>query len=176
MIRRLLSFVLLIWALGFVWFALFLPQPAPAERSDGVIVLTGGTGRIDRGLELLRAGQTRQMLVSGVDREVRPIEFAAQFKVEPELMRCCVTLGFEATDTRSNGREAARWMAEHKLRTVRVVTTDWHMRRAAYEIELARPEGVRIIRDSVKSKPSLRILAVEYHKLLARHLGQLLGV
>ena len=176
MIRRILSFVLLIWALGFVWFALFLPQPAPPEASDGVIVLTGGTGRIDRGLELLRSGKTRQLLVSGVDREVRPSEFAAEFKVEPQLMRCCVTLGFEATDTRSNAREAARWMAEHKLRTVRIVTTDWHMRRAAYEIELARPEGIRVIRDSVKSSPSLRILIVEYHKLLARRIGQLMGL
>ena len=34
MIRRLLSLVLIAWLLGFVLFAVTLPQPAPAERTD----------------------------------------------------------------------------------------------------------------------------------------------
>ena len=40
----------------------------------------------------------------------RPI-FAAEYKVSPELMACCVTLGFQSVDTRSNARETAAWKA-----------------------------------------------------------------
>ena len=55
MLRRLASFLIVLWALGFAWTAILLPQPAGDERTDGVIVLTGGEGRIPRGLDVLRA-------------------------------------------------------------------------------------------------------------------------
>jgi hypothetical protein len=98
MLRRLTSLALIVWALGFVWFAIALPLPASAQKTDVVVVPTGGEGRINRGLETLRRGWAKRMLVSGVDREVRPQEFAAHYRVEPGLMACCVTLGFESVD------------------------------------------------------------------------------
>lgn len=175
MLRRAASLVLILWALGFVWFAVFLPGPAGAEKTDGIIVPTGGEGRIGRGLDLLRQGRARRMLVSGVDHEVKPGEFAAQFDVSPALMQCCVTLGYESVDTRSNATEAARWIAAAKAGSVRLVTTDWHMRRAAGELSRAAPDGTTIIRDAVPSKPSLFALFLEYHKLIASRLAWLWG-
>jgi hypothetical protein len=115
------------------------------------------------------------MLVSGVDREVRPGEFQAEYRVPPALMACCVTLGFQSVDTRSNAREAAEWVAQNKVRSVRLVTTDWHMRRAAMELGALLPEHVALIRDAVPSQPSLRILFLEYNKLLARTGQRLAG-
>jgi uncharacterized SAM-binding protein YcdF (DUF218 family) len=173
MLRRAVSLVLIVWALGFVWFAVFLPGPAGPEKTDGIIVPTGGEGRIHRGLELLRQGRARRMLVSGVDREVRPREFAAEFGVSPALMACCITLGYESVDTRSNAAESARWIAAGKARAVRLVTTDWHMRRAAGELNRAAPEGTTIVRDAVPSKPSLFALFLEYHKLIFSRLAWL---
>lgn len=167
-IRRVLSLLLLVWAFGFLWFAMFLPRGAENAKTDGIVVLTGGEGRIPRGLAVLRKGDARAMLVAGVDREVKPGEFAAEYKVEPELMTCCVTLGFQSVDTRSNALEAARWIAEHKLRSVRLVTTDWHMRRAAFDLAQRAPAGTVIVEDAVPSRPRFRILFLEYHKLLAR--------
>ena len=58
---------------------------------------------------------------------------------------------------------------------MRLVTTDWHMRRAAFELERMVPISVVIVRDAVPSQPSLRILFLEYHKLLARELAALWG-
>jgi uncharacterized SAM-binding protein YcdF (DUF218 family) len=115
------------------------------------------------------------MLVSGVDREVRPGEFQAEYKVPPALMACCVTLGFASVDTRSNAQEAARWIARNKFKSVRLVTTDWHMRRAALELARELPDAVRIEEDAVRSRPSLGVLFLEYHKLLARAGGNLVG-
>lgn len=165
--RRFFAALFLIWALGFIWFAVALPQPAGDETTDAVIVPTGGPGRISHGLEVLGEGQARAMLVSGVDPEVRPEEFAVQFEVSDRLMDCCVTLGFAAVDTRTNATEIAEWVEEQEVSSLRLVTTDWHMRRAASELERMLPDDVRIVRDAVPSQPSMGSLFLEYHKLIA---------
>lgn len=170
MFRRIAAFTLLIWLLGFLWFAMALPQPAGAERTDAVIVLTGGPGRIPRAITVLRRGLAPRLLVSGVDPEVLAREFQREYTVPGRLMRCCITLGYRAYDTRSNAVEAGNWLRKSKARTVRVVTTDWHMRRAAFELGRELPPGTTMLRDAVRSQPSLGVLFLEYHKLLARYL------
>lgn len=167
MIRRLLALGVLLWLLGFLWFAVALPQPAPAGRSDAIVVPTGSGGRIQRGLALLKDGAAPQLLVSGVAEEVRPAEFAAEYKVPAATMRCCVTLGFAALDTRGNALETAQWVADERVRSLRLVTTDWHMRRAALELGATLPADVTVVQDAVRSEPSLFTLFLEYHKLLA---------
>ena len=173
--RYLASTMLLVWALGFLWFAAALPQPAGDEKTDAVIVATGGPGRIDQGLAVLDAGLARQMLVTGVDREVTPDEFAVEFEVSEARMDCCVSLGFQAVDTRGNAAEAAEWVRQNEVRSVRLVTTDWHMRRAGRELAQTLPDNVRLVRDAVPSTPSLASLFLEYHKLLASIVGGLFG-
>ena len=139
MLRRLVSLLLIAWALGFAWFALLLPQPLGPGRSDAVVVLTGGEGRVARGLEAVERGWAKRLLVAGVDSEVRRREFVAEYDVSLARMACCVTLDRASVDTRSNARETAKWIAANKVRSVRLVTSDWHMRRAAWEIERAAP-------------------------------------
>ena len=173
--RRILALILLAWALGFVWFAAALPQPAEAGQSDAVVVLTGGAGRVERGLDVLDQHWAPRMFVSGVDKQVKLIEFAVQFNVPPAQMACCVRLGYSAVDTVSNARETADWIRAGGLRTIRLVTSDWHMRRAAFELRRVVPAGVTIIEDAVPTKPSLRILFIEYHKLLAREIARVQG-
>lgn len=173
MVRRILSLIVLIWLLGFMWFAIFLPGPEGSARTDAVVVFTGGENRIDRGLETLRKGWARRLLVAGVDRQVTPAEFAAEYDISPATMHCCVTLDQESYDTRSNARITADWLVRNKFRSVRLITTDWHMRRAALELDMAKPAGLFVIRDPVRSEPSFGILFLEYHKLLARRLSQL---
>jgi len=168
MIRRATSLILLLWIFGFLWFAIFLPRPAGPEQTAGVVVLTGSEGRIARGLEVVRTGLAPRMLVSGVDREVRPREFAAQYRVSRRLLACCVTLGYESVDTRSNAREAARWIAANRMRSVRLVTADWHMRRAALDLANVAPPGLTVVEDAVATRPSFKVLFLEYHKFVAR--------
>lgn len=172
MIARLAGFVALFYALGFLYFALTLPGPIAEVRTDAVLVPTGGAGRIARGLEVLRDGDAKKMFVSGVDPEVKPGEFAKEFKVRGAEMRCCVTLGYLAVDTRSNAGEAAQWLTSNDVRTVRLVTTDWHMRRAAAELRHSIPDHIAVIEDGVTSDTTLGTLFLEYNKLLAALLTQ----
>jgi uncharacterized SAM-binding protein YcdF (DUF218 family) len=174
MIRRFASFIVIAWALGFVWFAAIPPKPIGAGRSDAAIVLTGGEGRIPRALDVLDKGWVRHVLVAGVDSEVRPREFAAEYEVTGKTMACCLTLDHVSVDTRTNAREAAAWIVANKIRSVRLITSDWHMRRAAWELGQAAPD-VEIARDAVRTRPSFRILFVEYHKLIARRIAHVFG-
>lgn len=173
MIRRVFSLLLLIWLLGFLAFAFALPQPHGRGKTDAVVVFTGGEGRIPRGLAALETGWAPRLFVSGVDPEVKPREFAAEYDVPAKTMDCCVALGFESYDTRSNAEEVSVWLVKEKVKSVRLVTSDWHMRRAALEIGRDLPPGVALIRDAVPTEPSLRILFLEYHKLLAACLAGL---
>src|SRR3546814_11855104 len=79
---------------------------------------------IDRALELLEAGQAKRLLISGVARAVKPKELAAEYGRPHKLFDCCIALGFEAEDTRSNATAVARWVARRHSKTVRLVTTD----------------------------------------------------
>ncbi|MEO5707785.1 MAG: YdcF family protein [Alteraurantiacibacter sp.] len=167
MIKRILSLLVIAWALGFVWFAVSLPQPAANAHTDAIVVPTGSGGRIPHGLALLRGGAAEKMLVTGVDVEVRPGEFMAEYGVERPLMDCCITLGFSALDTRGNARETAEWMARNRFTSLRLVTSDWHMRRTAVELGSRLPASITVLRDAVPTEPSFFTLALEYHKLLA---------
>ncbi|MEQ6333372.1 YdcF family protein [Sphingobium sp. MK2] len=176
MIVRLFAVSLLGWMLGFIWFAVLLPQPLDSRPTDAIVVLTGGAGRIDRGIALLEAKTAKRMLISGVDRSVRPGELAAEYDTPEALFACCITLGREAIDTRSNAIETARWLERRDYKTVRLITTDWHMRRAALELRQALPAQVAIVYDAVPSRPSLTILVREYNKYLLRRGAALLGI
>lgn len=175
MIVRTIGVIALAWALGFAAFMLTLARPDDATVTDAVVVPTGGAGRIDRGIAVLQARQARRMLVTGVGPGVRPLDLAITYKVRPSLFACCIDLGPEAVDTRSNAEETARWVYEHHFRSVRLVTSDWHMARAKMELRSALKD-VAIVEDGVASEPRLALLINEYNKLLLRRVALWLGI
>jgi uncharacterized SAM-binding protein YcdF (DUF218 family) len=175
-IARALSFLLLVYLLGYAVFAVMLPRPAGDEMTDAVVVLTGGANRMERGLDLLKRGRAKRMLISGVARTVRPAELAIRYPGHDSLFTCCIDLGREAVDTRSNAEEVSRWMTKNKLKSLRLVTTDWHMPRARFELSRRLGGDVDVIGDAVESNPSFRQLFTEYNKYLLRRAAVLVGV
>lgn len=176
MIKRSLAAVLIVWMLGFALFAFTLPQPAPLSESDAVVVLTGGAKRIDRALEVIESGNAKRLLISGVGRDVKPKELAAAYKRPEKLFDCCIDLGFQAVDTHSNALETARWAARNDVKSLRLVTHDWHMRRARLELDQALPSSIQVTNDAVMTAPSLSVLLLEYNKLWLRWTAAQLGI
>lgn len=176
MIVRFLSVLLLVWLLGFAAFMLTLGRPLEDVRTDAIVVPTGSAGRIDRGIKLLQAGAADRMLVTGVARHVRPRELAAQYDAPRHLFECCIDLGFEAVDTRSNANETAAWVANRKIRSVRLVTSDWHMARAGLELKHALGDDVEVRGDGVRESPRLAFLFLEYNKYLIRLIAITFGI
>lgn len=169
-------FPIVAYVIGLVWFMTALPGPAGAERTDGIVVLTGGQGRLGRGFELIRRGTADRMLISGVDTVVRPEELAAQYGVPMSLIRDRVDLGFGAIDTRTNGEEVAEWVRRHDMASIRIVTNDWHMRRARKEIGWRVGSGVEIVADGVYSPRTFGQMFLEYNKYLISPFGEQLGL
>ena len=176
MISRILSTLVLLYLLGYALFTVLIPQPADDRRTDAIVVLTGGANRMERGLDLLRRGRAQRMLVSGVDRSVTPADLARTYPGSEPLFRCCIDLGREAVDTRSNAEEVARWLKRRRLGGVRLVTTDWHMPRAKFELSRQLGSTVPLLGDAVESSPSFRQLFMEYNKYLLRRAAVLVGI
>ncbi|SFP87320.1 YdcF family protein [Sphingomonas rubra] len=176
MIVRTLSVALLAWCLGFAAFMLLLPAPLEGNTTDAVVVPTGAPGRIDRGLALMARHQARRMLVTGVGAGVRPVDLQRTYHASPRLIACCVDLGDEAVDTRSNAAETAAWVARHRFGSVRLVTSDWHLPRARMELAAALGPRVVVLGDGVPSSPRLGTLVNEYNKLLLRRVALWLGI
>lgn len=175
MIRKVVGLLVVLWVGGFGVFLTMMPKPLDDRRTDAIVVPTGGAGRIDRGLALLQRHAAKRMLVSGVAPEVRPGELAAEYHVSPALMACCVDLGHEAVDTRSNAEETAGWLREHGYHTVRLVTSNWHLPRARMELVNATGDDIIVLGDGVASKPRFVTLLGEYNKLIVRRIALLVG-
>lgn len=176
MIRRLIALLALAWVLGFGLFMLTLPKPSDDTRTDAIVVLTGGIGRIDRGLDLVQRHMAQRLLISGVAPEVRPRELAVKYRKPMALFACCVDLGHQAIDTRSNADETADWVRAHHYRSVRLVTSDWHLARARLELVAELGNDATVIGDGVPSNPRFGLLVAEYNKLLIRWFALKLGV
>lgn len=142
-LARFLAFVALFTlAAGF---ALFVREarslgPDPAAQAAGVVVLTGGGGRVATGVELLQAGRAERLLISGVNPGSPPADIAAAAGAPTAIFDCCVDIGLEASNTAGNALEIAAWARARSYRAIIVVTSDYHMPRALLELHAAAPE------------------------------------
>lgn len=173
MIARLAALLLLLYALGFVVFAFTLGTPAPADTppTDAAVVLTGGKGRIEHAIDVVSNHKARRLLVSGTDPAVTKADIARTMGGSRSLLACCVDLGSESVDTRSNAEETSRWLAKHHFRTIRLITSDWHMRRARYEFRKVLGGKYTIVVDAIRTEPSFLTLFGEYNKYVLRRLA-----
>ena len=173
---RLIALLILLYGLGYAAFAVMLPRPAGDERTDAIVVLTGGKGRLERGFQLMERGLAQRMLISGVAREVRPQDLVAAYDVDPRLLECCVALDRESFDTRSNADEVARWLERRRYRSIRLITNDLHMPRAGYEVRKRVGSEIAIVVDAVPTEPGFEQIFVEYNKYLLGRAADLIGI
>jgi uncharacterized SAM-binding protein YcdF (DUF218 family) len=173
MIFRAASLIALIYLLGFIFFALTLGRPATAgaAKTDAVVVLTGGSGRIEHAVEVLKDGKAKRLLVAGADPSVTKGDIARRLGGSRSVIKCCLDLGSESVDTRSNAEEGARWLARHRFHSVRLITSDWHMRRAHYEFRKVLGDKYPLVTDAVRTEPSFLTLFGEYNKYVLRRLA-----
>ncbi len=130
------------FVIGLFNFVERLPRAAeaPGRQTDAIVVLTGGAGRIDRGFELLEEDGAERLFISGVYRGVEVGELLRLAQRSPDEMRCCIELGYEASNTRGNAMETAAWARARDIRSLRLVTAAYHLPRARLELARHLPE------------------------------------
>lgn len=145
-----LSFLLLLlagaWLAGLIAFAEAIPDRSADDgrATDTIVVLTGGSGRIEVGLEQFAQGRAKKLFVSGVPRGVASAELPGLATAAPDRIACCVVLGHEACNTIGNARETAAWMMTEGFHSLRLVTSNYHMPRSLLEFRRAMP-GIEIV-------------------------------
>lgn len=170
--------LLLAWLGGFAWFLHVIPDEVgdPQTATDAIVVLTGGSLRVQSGLALLAAGKAKKLFVSGVHPGT---DVAALMRAEHQpgsALACCVVLGHEADNTLGNAEETALWMRREGFHSLRLVTASYHMPRSLLEFSRTMPD-VRIIAHPVFpervmqgywwARPRTALLVVaEYQKYL----------
>ena len=87
MIARFFSILVLLYVLGFIIFSVTLGGPAKGERTDAVIAITGGPGRIEHGIDVLSDGRAKRMLIAGTDPSVTKPDLIRRLKGKKKLAK-----------------------------------------------------------------------------------------
>ena len=170
-----------VWLIGLLWFASPPAGDSRAARTDAIVVLTGGSLRVQSGIDLLREGKGRKLFVSGVNQQVDLddlLRISGNVADEAaDWASCCVELGHEADNTLGNAEETARWIRSQGFRSLRLVTAWYHMPRSLLEFGRAMPEieivAHPVFPEQVKSEHwwvwpgTASLLVSEYAKYLA---------
>ena len=167
---------------GLQHFVLTLPTSPTGglQFTDGIVVVTGGQQRVDDGLRLLTEGKADRILISGVGEGVNRAVLVQELDLndaEANALFCCAELDFTADNTRGNAIAARRWALQHDMRSLRLVTANYHMPRVLVvfarelpEFDLYQwavtPDDLRP-EDWWRDRAMLRLLAREYAKYLA---------
>ena len=172
--KKFFLFIILIIFAGFIWWVIFLFNILPKnyysknfpDRSfnTGVIVLTGGKMRIEKGMEIMQKGYAEKMFISGV---FMPSEIQMKFKIEKtkkDLLECCISFGEEAKNTIENAAEADQWLRKNpEITKVILITSYYHL-----------PRGILIFEKKLWSNPEIyAVPAVEKVNLFEQPLFHL---
>lgn len=170
-------FAVVMWAAGLFAFASNIPTEVaePDAKTDAIVVLTGGSGRLRTGLDLLMTDHADQLFVSGVYRGVDVDALLKVQKQRPEDVENRISLG-DAINTRENALETAEWMQENNLSSLRLVTAAYHMPRSLLEFANVLDEaGIQphpVFPDHVKQSEwwafpgTFALTVTEYNKFL----------
>lgn len=152
-------------------------EQIPARHADGAVALTGGADRISDALDLLSRGVVDRLLITGVNPATSKAELVRQSPHARALFDCCIELGYMAANTIGNAAETERWVRLRHIRSLVVVTSNYHMPRAMAEIASALPDvqlvPFPVVAERTRNRPwwsdgaSTRLILWEYCKYVA---------
>lgn len=151
--------------------------PPKTTKADAIIVLTGGVGRIEAGLNLWAEGLAPELLITGVNKDIKKADILQTTKSsKKKLPQCCMTLGYKAQTTVGNAQEIKEWVQEKNLKSIHLVTSGYHLPRSMMEIKQTAPNltiythSVPFRHNGITSQGYWKFITIEYHKNLVRRL------
>jgi len=174
--------LLLAFQAGFILFTQKLPQTrkTPGIVADGIVVLTGGMDRISDAMDLLAKGRAKRLLISGVNPNTSFARLMNKYPGNSALFKCCVELDYKAQNTIGNAVETFHWAQKHKLKSLIIVTSAYHMPRSLLELHHVLPRiallPYPVLSGKRPPKPwranpfTERLLFFEYLKYILAHM------
>jgi uncharacterized SAM-binding protein YcdF (DUF218 family) len=171
-ILKILFILIIFWIIGFCVFVnkIITEKPIMTFKSDAIVVLTGGKGRIDAGIELLFNNYAEHLFISGVGKNADLKDLAKYLESftpeQVEKLKHKITLGHFASSTEENALETKDWIEKHKYKNIILVTSNYHMTRSLYLFKFLIPKISITPYSLVKSSISLKVAFIEYNKYL----------
>ncbi|RKD23117.1 hypothetical protein BEP19_12915 [Ammoniphilus oxalaticus] len=110
----------------FLFAGVFLVVNEQPKAADAVIVLSGGSGRIEHGLELMNEGYADHLILSnGLSSDLKK-------KANNVLSSSSIVIEDQASSTLENAMFTKEIMMKRNWRSAIVVSSDYHMRRVKY--------------------------------------------
>jgi len=141
-------------------------------KSDAIVVLAGGRGRIEEGVRLYRENQARWLFLIGADPAVRKGELFVERRGERGGEG--VFLEKVSRNTLENALYARELIVRHDIRSIKLITSRYHMKRATLIFRQVLPRDIAIYPHPVDSKNlkeewwshggSFRLLFSEFYK------------
>ena len=142
----LLVLALLVLSVLFVDFVYKTFSLAQREvRTDAVVVLAGGRGRIEEGVKLYQGGQGHLLFLIGVDPLVKKRELYQGAGADN------VFLEKVSRNTLENAIYARDLIAQHRVSSITLITSRYHMKRATLLFRNALAKDVAIYPHPVDS-------------------------
>jgi uncharacterized SAM-binding protein YcdF (DUF218 family) len=164
-----------LWIGGLIWFVRTMPHSQDwVSQTDAVVVLTGGDHRIDTGIDLLSKGLGKKLFISGVHQDVKIDAFIKSKKL-PKEWADLIELGYQSTNTLENAKETAEWVKSKNLSSIRLVTSNYHLRRSYLEFKTYLPytkiilhpvETSKLANENWWEKNNFLFITREYNKYL----------
>lgn len=135
------------WSAALAWFVMTIPGvSAPVtQKAQALVVLTGGMDRIGHALDMLAQKEAPILYISGVDGRVTEEQILNE-NTDAKLRERVYESGGEividrvARSTVSNAEETAAFLKKRNITTIRLITANYHMRRALHEFHKAMPD------------------------------------
>ena len=136
----------------------------PARRADAIVVFAGGVGesgkagagyqeRVKRAIELYREGRAPRLIVSsGYVGAFPEAEIMRQLAVDHGVPASAVLLETQAVNTYENVVHVRALLAERGWRTILLVSSPYHMRRAMLTWRAAAPDVTVVPTPAVESE------------------------
>lgn len=153
---RIINTLIIFLGLGCIYFAYSIPTTPTNnhKRTDAVVVLTGGLHRIEAGFQILSENKSRKLFISGVYNNTKLHElliFSDHDIYKLLLKKDLVKLGKKAHTTKGNAEETYEWIKKNNIKSIRLVTSNYHMPRSIFEFKKLLP-NTEIIPNPVFSK------------------------
>ncbi len=165
--------------IGFIVFASSLgsKDAVTIQKADAIVAFTGGSDRISDAVELLASGRGDRLLISGVNLSTSVERLSKVTQRGNNFFACCIDIDYAAKNTVENAIETRRWVEERGIKSLIVVTSNYHMPRAMIELHRALPDVKLIAHPIVSERPvsgdvfarsftSAKVMATEYTKLI----------
>ena len=132
--------VIAVWLIGFVTFTGTLPKTPDKlpNMADAIVVLTGDSYRISAGFDLYQHGVSEKLFISGVYPGTNMVELARPYLPAEQLDG--IELDDKATNTRENAVETTKWIRKNQYKSIVLVTSNYHMRRAWIHFQNHMPD------------------------------------